>query len=156
QWFDMGVRRTSQFLPRPYRDLVPTFGGAVKRLDTLRNDQRIGTSRSRSTIKIIGGHPRSGQNPDIAALHRSDGSHLQPILPSEVRPLPPLSEVSPDVRHPSDYPVIIPGSMGAASYLLAGEGNEAALCSVCHSAGRSLSRGKPRCDEMPPRARSAR
>ncbi len=42
------------------------------------------------------------------------------------------------------HPVIIPGSMGAASYLLAGAGNEAALCSACHGAGRSLSRGKSR------------
>lgn len=42
------------------------------------------------------------------------------------------------------HPVIIPGSMGAASYLLAGSGNEAALCSACHGAGRSLSRGKSR------------
>lgn len=42
------------------------------------------------------------------------------------------------------HPVIIPGSMGAASYLLAGEGNAAALCSACHGAGRSLSRGKSR------------
>jgi tRNA-splicing ligase RtcB len=42
------------------------------------------------------------------------------------------------------HPVIIPGSMGAASYLLAGTGNAAALCSACHGAGRSLSRGKSR------------
>jgi tRNA-splicing ligase RtcB len=42
------------------------------------------------------------------------------------------------------HPVIIPGSMGASSYLLAGEGNAAALCSACHGAGRSLSRGKSR------------
>lgn len=42
------------------------------------------------------------------------------------------------------HPVIIPGSMGAASYLLAGAGNDAALCSACHGAGRSLSRGKSR------------
>jgi len=34
--------------------------------------------------------------------------------------------------------------MGAASYLLAGSGNDAALCSACHGAGRSLSRGKSR------------
>jgi tRNA-splicing ligase RtcB len=34
--------------------------------------------------------------------------------------------------------------MGAASYLLAGEGNETALCSACHGARRSLSRGKSR------------
>lgn len=42
------------------------------------------------------------------------------------------------------HPVIIPGSMGAASYLLAGAGNDAALCSACHGAGRILSRGKSR------------
>ena len=39
-------------------------------------------------------------------------------------------------------PVIIPGSMGAASYLLAGEGREQALESACHGAGRALSRGR--------------
>jgi tRNA-splicing ligase RtcB len=39
-------------------------------------------------------------------------------------------------------PVIIPGSMGAASYLLAGEGREDALESACHGAGRALSRGR--------------
>lgn len=39
-------------------------------------------------------------------------------------------------------PVIIPGSMGAASYLLAGAGHEAALESACHGAGRALSRGR--------------
>jgi tRNA-splicing ligase RtcB len=45
----------------------------------------------------------------------------------------------------TDYngkPVIIPGSMGAASYLLAGLGNQDALSSACHGAGRALSRGK--------------
>lgn len=42
------------------------------------------------------------------------------------------------------HPVIIPGSMGAASYLLAGRGNDASLRSACHGAGRSLSRGKAR------------
>lgn len=39
-------------------------------------------------------------------------------------------------------PVIIPGSMGAASHLLAGEGHEGSLSSACHGAGRALSRGK--------------
>jgi tRNA-splicing ligase RtcB len=39
-------------------------------------------------------------------------------------------------------PVIVPGSMGAASYLLAGEGREGALESACHGAGRALSRGR--------------
>lgn len=38
-------------------------------------------------------------------------------------------------------PVLIPGSMGSSSYLLSGQGNEAALESACHGAGRLLSRG---------------
>lgn len=41
-------------------------------------------------------------------------------------------------------PVIIPGSMGASSYVMAGRGNTHALCSACHGAGRSISRGKAR------------
>jgi tRNA-splicing ligase RtcB (3'-phosphate/5'-hydroxy nucleic acid ligase) len=38
-------------------------------------------------------------------------------------------------------PVIVPGSMGAPSYLLLGSGSQRALCSACHGAGRQLSRG---------------
>ncbi len=41
-------------------------------------------------------------------------------------------------------PVIIPGSMGAASYLMAGQGAAEALCSACHGAGRMLTRGRAR------------
>lgn len=46
-------------------------------------------------------------------------------------------------RDPFAYtgpPVIVPGSMGDSSYLLAGAGNEGALCSACHGAGRKISR----------------
>lgn len=53
----------------------------------------------------------------------------------------------PDLNSPFKYtghPVIIPGSMGAASYLLAGYGNQKALRSACHGAGRSISRGRAR------------
>jgi tRNA-splicing ligase RtcB len=39
-------------------------------------------------------------------------------------------------------PVIIPGSMGSASYLLTGMGNDDALQSACHGAGRMMPRGK--------------
>lgn len=39
-------------------------------------------------------------------------------------------------------PVIIPGSMGASSFLMAGGGNDDALCSACHGAGRGLTRGQ--------------
>lgn len=39
-------------------------------------------------------------------------------------------------------PVLVPGSMGAASYVLSGLGNDDALSSACHGAGRVLSRGR--------------
>ncbi len=38
-------------------------------------------------------------------------------------------------------PCLIPGSMGSASYLLTGLGNDDALSSACHGAGRLMSRG---------------
>ena len=41
-------------------------------------------------------------------------------------------------------PVIIPGSMGAPSYLLSGLGSDEALGSACHGAGRALSRNAAR------------
>ncbi|WP_224366464.1 RtcB family protein [Hyalangium versicolor] len=40
----------------------------------------------------------------------------------------------------ADQPVIIPGSMGAASYLMVGCGDSAALASASHGAGRARSR----------------
>jgi tRNA-splicing ligase RtcB len=39
-------------------------------------------------------------------------------------------------------PVLVPGSMGASSFILAGQGNEEALSSASHGAGRALSRGE--------------
>jgi len=48
----------------------------------------------------------------------------------------------PDPFASSGRPVIIPGSMGASSFLLAGSGSDEALCSACHGAGRSLTRGQ--------------
>jgi len=39
-------------------------------------------------------------------------------------------------------PVLVPGSMGASSFILAGQGNPEALCSASHGAGRQLSRGQ--------------
>lgn len=38
-------------------------------------------------------------------------------------------------------PVLVPGSMGASSFVMAGQGNPEALSSASHGAGRALSRG---------------
>lgn len=43
-----------------------------------------------------------------------------------------------------DEPVIIPGSMGSSSFILAGSGNEQTFCSACHGAGRSKRRQRSR------------
>lgn len=54
---------------------------------------------------------------------------------------------APDTQGPFRYtgqPVIVPGSMGAASYVMSGKGCEDALASACHGAGRALSRGESR------------
>jgi len=40
------------------------------------------------------------------------------------------------------WPVVVPGSMGAPSYVLAGQGSEESMQSACHGAGRRLSRGQ--------------
>ena len=38
-------------------------------------------------------------------------------------------------------PVLVPGSMGASSFILAGQGSAESLCSASHGAGRRMSRG---------------
>jgi tRNA-splicing ligase RtcB (3'-phosphate/5'-hydroxy nucleic acid ligase) len=85
--------------------------------------------------------PQGSSTADQVYLHRKGAC-----------PAPgPSLAVNDDVHHASSdpfryigHPVIIPGSMGAASYLLQGQGNDSALCSACHGAGRILSRGKSR------------
>lgn len=49
-----------------------------------------------------------------------------------------------DPEFPDGHPVIVPGSMGTASWLLRGQGNVASLCSAAHGAGRIKPRGRAR------------
>lgn len=49
-----------------------------------------------------------------------------------------------DPAFPDGHPVIVPGSMGDASYLLKGMGSLASLCSAPHGAGRLTARGEGR------------
>ncbi|MEX1009306.1 MAG: RtcB family protein [Acidimicrobiia bacterium] len=56
------------------------------------------------------------------------------------RALPPgHSDLPPDLRE-TGQPVLIPGSMGTASYVLAGVAGGGAFHSTCHGAGRRMSR----------------
>jgi tRNA-splicing ligase RtcB len=49
-----------------------------------------------------------------------------------------------DAVFPNGHPVIVPGSMGDASYILRGRGSLASLCSAPHGAGRLMARGEAR------------
>lgn len=48
----------------------------------------------------------------------------------------PADGPSSDVEFQWGHPVIIPGSMGASSFVMRGHGSVASLCSACHGAGR--------------------
>jgi tRNA-splicing ligase RtcB len=54
--------------------------------------------------------------------------------------LPPGHEDLPPDLRPVGQPVLVPGSMGAGSYVLAGVPGAPAFASACHGAGRRLSR----------------
>jgi tRNA-splicing ligase RtcB len=56
----------------------------------------------------------------------------------------PAEGASEDADFPWGHPVIIPGSMGASSYVLRGHGAVASLCSACHGAGRMAPRQQAR------------
>lgn len=76
--------------------------------------------------------------------HRVDGvlRRLCVHRKGATRALPPgHGSLSPELR-PLGQPVLVPGSMGTASYVLVGteSGAEEAFASTCHGAGRQLSR----------------
>ena len=56
------------------------------------------------------------------------------------RALPPAHPDLPADLAGSGQPVLVPGSMGTASYVLAGRAGGAAFHSTCHGAGRAMSR----------------
>ncbi len=57
------------------------------------------------------------------------------------RAFPPGASALPERYQETGQPVLIPGSMGTASYVLAGtKGSEEAFYSTCHGAGRTMSR----------------
>jgi tRNA-splicing ligase RtcB (3'-phosphate/5'-hydroxy nucleic acid ligase) len=75
-------------------------------------------------------------------LHRVDGHELRLCVHRKgaTRALPPHHPDLPPDLAASGQPVLVPGSMGTASYVLAGIAGAAALYSSCHGAGRVMSR----------------
>jgi tRNA-splicing ligase RtcB len=60
------------------------------------------------------------------------------------RALPPGHSLLPEIYRDTGQPVLVPGDMGTASYILSGTkgAREHSFCSSCHGAGRILSRNQ--------------
>jgi len=80
---------------------------------------------------------------NIAKLEVYDGEELCVHRKGATRAFGPASEETPAPYRAHGQPVFIPGSMGTASYVLAGTdtSGERSFGSCCHGAGRAMSRG---------------
>jgi tRNA-splicing ligase RtcB len=76
---------------------------------------------------------------NMAKLEKHDNSQLWVHRKGATRAFGPEAMAG-TVFARTGQPVITPGSMGTASYLMAGTGNSESLCSVNHGAGRVMSR----------------
>jgi tRNA-splicing ligase RtcB len=75
--------------------------------------------------------------------HNVNGKETEVVLHRKgaTRAFPPGSSEIPEKYQRTGQPVLIPGSMGTASYILAGtEGGKESWYSTCHGAGRIMSR----------------
>ncbi|MGD9153156.1 MAG: RtcB family protein [Gammaproteobacteria bacterium] len=81
---------------------------------------------------------------NIAKLEKHFGRHFIMHRKGATRAFGPGSQDLPDKYKSAGQPVIIPGSMGTASYVLVGtkDGMENSFGSACHGAGRQMSRAK--------------
>jgi tRNA-splicing ligase RtcB len=79
---------------------------------------------------------------NVAKLERYEGRELCVHRKGATRAFPPGSDEIPDEYRDAGQPVFIPGSMGTASFVLAGRRGsvERSFGTVCHGAGRRLSR----------------
>jgi tRNA-splicing ligase RtcB len=79
---------------------------------------------------------------NVAKIERYDGRELLVHRKGATRAFPAGSTAIPEPYRDVGQPVFIPGSMGTASFVLAGEPGslELAFGTTCHGAGRTLSR----------------
>lgn len=80
---------------------------------------------------------------NIAKVEEHDGLRLLVHRKGATRAFGPWHPELPAKYRPIGQPVLIPGSMGTASYVLAGnaDASELSFASSCHGAGRRMSRG---------------
>jgi tRNA-splicing ligase RtcB len=83
---------------------------------------------------------------NVAKRERHDGRELLVHRKGATRAFPPGHPDVPDVYRGVGQPVFIPGSMGTSSFVLAGRPSamERSFGTVCHGAGRGLSRTQAR------------
>lgn len=83
---------------------------------------------------------------NLAKLEKHDVDGAQKLLcvhrKGATRALPSGHPDLPALYRDSGQPVLTPGSMGTASYVLVGEPGNEAFASTCHGAGRTMSRHK--------------
>ena len=83
---------------------------------------------------------------NMAKFEEHGGEHLCVHRKGATRAFGPSHPETPESYRAAGQPVFIPGSMGTASYVLAGTDEALALSygSTCHGAGRAMSRGAAR------------
>jgi tRNA-splicing ligase RtcB (3'-phosphate/5'-hydroxy nucleic acid ligase) len=83
---------------------------------------------------------------NVAKHERHDGGELLVHRKGATRAFPPGHPDVPDAYRRAGQPVFIPGSMGTSSFVLAGRPGamERSFGTVCHGAGRALSRTRAR------------
>jgi tRNA-splicing ligase RtcB len=79
---------------------------------------------------------------NIAKIETHDGVEVIVHRKGATRALPPGSAELPERYRAVGQPVLVGGSMGSASYVLAGAEGNPAFASTCHGAGRALSRSR--------------
>jgi tRNA-splicing ligase RtcB (3'-phosphate/5'-hydroxy nucleic acid ligase) len=81
---------------------------------------------------------------NIGKFEKHGGDRVFVHRKGATRAFGPGREDLPPEYRPVGQPVIIPGSMGTASYVLVGRGHAATFESTCHGAGRVMSRSAAR------------
>ena len=113
-------RANRQLLSMAARQAFARAGG-TDRLELLYD---VSHNLAKLETHVVGGRSR------LVCVHRKGAT----------RALPPGHPDVPDDLAGAGQPVLVPGSMGTASYVLVGEAGGEAFFSACHGAGRSMSR----------------
>jgi tRNA-splicing ligase RtcB len=112
------------------------------------NRQEIANRVRRSIARVLGAAAAEATRPvydvahNVAKVERYDGRELLVHRKGATRAFPAGSDEIPAWYRETGQPVLIPGSMGTSSWVLAGlpGAMERAFGTTCHGAGRHLSR----------------